>query len=200
MTQESPTSPSPAAYPNALALAEALKARGYRVGKSKVYDDIKARKLIPNPDGSISAETAETYAMTLKLADGGGESKKAVEKLQKRRLQLMVATLEEDLEAKRRKSSVEQGLLVERDEVDRILAGAVMVLKADMRNFVYSRAREILHVAGGQPGREAELVAFLNGMVTDWFNRFGAEAVFTVRFGGDAAGPNESAPAEAADA
>ena len=52
-------------FSNRIELARYLKKAGYKVGKSKIYEDVRAGKIKINSDGTITAQAAIDYARSL---------------------------------------------------------------------------------------------------------------------------------------
>lgn len=87
----------------------------------------------------------------------------------------------EELDLRKRR-----GELVERREMERLLAAAVVVLENEMMNWVHEKARGIIHLVGGDPRREQDLVDHLREGSRRWLHQFSMKATYRVEVHDDA--------------
>ena len=121
------------------AVEKYLSASGWKVKKSKLYQDKKKGLLKVQPDGTVLKLDADTYAAgNLAPADAAPDADDQ-ETLRIKRELLLV-----DLETKRQiqertvmRLQKERGDLVSREELDNILVSFVTVLRASLRQFFY---------------------------------------------------------------
>lgn len=87
----------------------------------------------------------------------------------------------EELDLRKRR-----GELVERREMERLLAAAVVVLENEMMNWVHEKARGIIHLVGGDPRHEQGLVDHLREGGRRWLHQFSMKATYRVEVHDDA--------------
>lgn len=167
-------------FENLLAVQKYLRSRGYKVGKSKIYNDRKNRFIKVNADGSVLKKEADRYARTLEyLGDPAkGLEAAARQKMEKEveRLVLQIKGLEHDLAAK-------QGKYVLRDEADMEKAGLVTVIEANIRNLHASRAGEWIDFLGADPVRTGPFAELLRQELDDVFRSLARMDEFTLDIG-----------------
>jgi hypothetical protein len=164
-----------------------LTSAGWKIKKSKLYQDKKKGLLKMQPDGTVTKADADAYAAAyLAPADAAPDADDA------ETLRIKRETFQVELENKRlaqermkRKMAQDMGELLPRAEVDEILVAAVTVLKSTMRQFFYVKGGEIVELVDGNPAKIEGLIHFLLNESNHFFNGFAKARSFDVVDDGD---------------
>jgi len=178
-----PKEPAEEVFDNRLAVLAYLKGHGYKLAKSKIYNDAKAGLLRLQPDGSVLDSDVKRY---IRLAN----VKKVTEtNAQSRAVEISLKTKEKELEkvseqvAKlRREREVLEGGWFSKDDFFMELAARAAVLDSGMRHAIHTRLAEYVRVVDGDPDKAYLL---LEKMMTHWdelLNQYATMDSFQVVF------------------
>ena len=142
----------PEPLPNLMAAAVYLQAEGWKIGKSKLYDDAKAGKIRVNSDSTVNESEAIAYAAKHLKKKLNGEAP-AIDNLLREEKEAQVALLKTREEKLRFEKEREQGRYLLRDDVVLETCFKIGVLEAGLKNTVRNRAEEWLHQVGGDATR-----------------------------------------------
>ena len=159
-------------------LAEALEYlndEGYKVGKSKLYEDAGTR-FGKQPDGSVTKRTLDKYANDwLDLIDASDKAAPSAEAKAREEAALAKARrlkLEHELE-------VEKGKWVKKSEQSQMLAARAALLKDSVgTNFIHRYAEDIIELVGGNQDKAPDLIVFYIDRVEDHFDQYSRPMVF----------------------
>ena len=121
-----------------------LQAQGYKIKKSKLYEDAKAGFLRMQKDGSVFERDLERYVRRVGLEKPEELGAAAAADLQARKLGLEIAKLEEEYRERKRKNDVQEGRYMLREQVYMEIAGRAAVFEAGLKHAVDTRAAELL--------------------------------------------------------
>jgi len=169
------------------AVEKYLSAAGWKVKKSKLYQDKKKGLLKMQPDGTVLKSDADAYAaVNLAPADAAPDADDQ-ETLRLKREQLRM-----DLEIKRQvqerglmRLQKERGELVPREEVDQILVSAVTVLRSSLRQWLYVNMGELVELVAGDPAKIEPAIHFWLNASNEFFNGFSRRREFEVEDDGE---------------
>lgn len=164
------------------AVEKYLSAAGWKVKKSKLYQDKKKGLLKVQPDGTVLKLDADTYAAgNLAPADAAPDAD------DQETLKLKRELLRVDLETKRQlqerslmRLQAERGDLVSREELDNILVSFVTVLRASLRQFFYMLTPQLVEIVRGDPSRIEEAIHFELEKSNEFWNGFAKARNFDV--------------------
>lgn len=157
--------------PNIPAVVEYLVAAGYRVGKTKAYDDRDAGLLRGQPDGTFRSQDVDEYAREfLKMADGSRSTERG--SLQEQKLREEISRIKHESELKKLKLQTELGELIPRDQVEIELASRAAFLRSDLKNVGRAGVMEIIKKVKGDPQKAAAFVSYWVGMVDEILDRY----------------------------
>jgi hypothetical protein len=136
-----------------------LESEQWKVGKSKLYDDLKTGIIARRPDGTITREELEQYTRCLSKQDGtpGNEAKRSLSELK---------TLQEidrvrvDREHRELRLEVARGELIPRSDVEIELAKRAGYLRSDLKNVFRALAGEIVTIVKGDPAAIPQLITW----------------------------------------
>lgn len=141
-------------YKNKAAALRWLHERGHNVGKSKFYADVRKGLVALEPDGGIGLKALETYAKLLLVSTPGRPS--AAPDLSEDSQKLLAAkAAEKEYAAKLNQMKYERlsRQLVDRSEVERFAAQAVVSLKTALNQWIVTSAPRLVEVARGDTAR-----------------------------------------------
>jgi len=170
-------------FENRLEVLKHLKRLGYKIGKSKLYQDVKARKLRIQSDGSVLESDIKNYVSTAGLVKPDQlqyefESSKLTRKKQKSEVQKLAAQVEKlDFE-----NRILRKEYVRRDQVETeqaIKAGALMAgLNHTFRTF----SRDAIQLVNGELKHNQALISFWITKTEDLFDEFARMDEIQVKF------------------
>jgi len=154
-----------------------LKAKGYRIGKTKLYADSRKGLLRMQPDRAVLKKDVEQYAKT--LANLGDPRDKTLDahrlKMEAacRRLEKQNALLDFDLQEKK-------GKYILRNEAEMERAGLIITMEANFRNLLVGKASEFIEIVHGDQDRIAGLQFQFNESMDDMFRKMAKVEKFRV--------------------
>jgi len=141
-----------------------LQAQGYKIKKSKLYDDAKAGFLRMQPDGTVTEKDLERYVKRVGLEKPAEIADAQAGDLQAKKLALEISKLEEEYREKRRKNDILDGKFMPREKVYMEIAGRAVVFEAGLKHALDTRAAELLEALDAIAEKNHRLV-----MIRRWF-------------------------------
>jgi hypothetical protein len=141
-----------------------LQAQGYKIKKSKLYDDAKAGFLRMQPDGTVTEKDLERYVKRVGLEKPAEIADAQAGDLQAKKLALEISKLEEEYREKRRKNDILDGKFMPREKVYMEIAGRAVVFEAGLKHAIDTRAAELLEALDAIAEKNRRLV-----MIRRWF-------------------------------
>lgn len=148
-----------------------LEAEGWKIGKTKLYDDFNSQRLPAEKNRSFRLSTVLDYARTnLQKNDGtkGGDAVSLQEQKQNEEM-LRIRIDRQQRELKYKESS---GELIQKSDVEGELAKRGIFLKTDRKNVWRSGAVEIIKLVGGDPQKAPMLIAYGCNMEDEIMDRY----------------------------
>jgi hypothetical protein len=163
------TDPS-AILKNTLEVAKYLRRAGWKIGRQKVYDDVKMRKL---PNGPCSVDEADKYALREKLPRLVDVDTGELSRVARQQAETDLKLSNKKLEKLEFELAKERGQYLPRDQFGQELSARMVVIKHGLDHLAQSRAAELLEVgktAGPQAMADALRESFAE-MLNDYANR-----------------------------
>ena len=159
-----------------------LQDRGYKIKKTKFYDDFKPRSGDPplirmQPDGKVLEVAVRAYAATL---DKVSDETKQVEKNTIAKRGKEVTKLEREIEKLEFELDQKKGKYILREDFDMELAARAAVLESGLRHLIQSRVPELMATAGAQESKANNVVEQLNRALDQLMNDFATTEKFQV--------------------
>lgn len=192
-----PAAPAPDAddeerFPNLLRVLEYLKAQGWKIGKSALYQHRREGRIRQEADGTFARKAVDRYARTfLKRLDGSGRKEDEIEALQRAKLKAEKEKTEAQARHWELRTKIERGYYVKRSEVETALAARALVLRSGYEDFVRAEADQVVRLVEGNPERAPDLVRYLLEAGEAWFDQYAEDREFVAVLTGAAAWDDE---------
>ena len=147
------------AFESRLAAVEWLKRQGYKIGKSKLYKDVKAGKLRMQANGSILEEDLKRYAKHLTKPEEIASDEESA-RLVRGKLEAEIRKLQEQIEQISFKNKILRGEYVERARVETEQAIKAAALRAGLMQLYETHFRECVELVGGELSRTRDAINF----------------------------------------
>ena len=168
-------------HKNITSVVNWLVDQGYKIKKSKVYDDAKTGLLRVQPDKSILYADARLYAGTLKKEASPDDIADDVAM----KLKLEVEKLEINNEKARLDLDKEKGLYMPKKDFERELAACAAVLDSSLRHMIQSSVMEWIASVSGNPLKAPDLLLLANQSLDKILNEYATTDIFHVVFLGE---------------
>jgi hypothetical protein len=152
-----------------------LQAQGYKIKKSKLYDDAKKGFLRLQPDGSIAEKDLERYVKRIGLTKPAEISDTQGSAQHSKKLEVEIAKLEEEYREKRHRNDVRDGLFMPRDRVYMEIAGRTVVFEAGLKHAIDTRAADLeesLQAVADKHQRLASIRRWFREVLDEQLNEF----------------------------
>jgi len=159
---------------NRLEAVEWLKSRGYKIGKSKFYADVKSKKVRLRNDGSVPVDELKRYVKNEGLVPLSRSTEMSVEEadLEEVKKRKEIEKLEWENKKRAFEYDLSQGKYLPRDQLALELASRAAVLDSGLRTRIKERGRELVHMAGGRPEQVPEVVGLIMDVLDEVMNEF----------------------------
>jgi len=147
-------------FTNLLEVTAYLRESGWKVGKTKVYED--QGKIPRQTDGTYLRKDVDKYAgMFLRRLDGTDPDGDGEDSLSAEKLRIEIEIAREKAEKLKRENAIERGLYILRSKAEREHAIRLAFLVSELgANFMHSRAVQIIDLVQGNRDLAPELVAY----------------------------------------
>jgi hypothetical protein len=157
-----PDQAKPLTVRNVLKATEYLQKAGYSIGKSSLYNHVKAGLLKPNANGGYDTEVLDKYAQAnLKRLDGAPATP-ADTRLSQLQHDKLEATTQIAIEQARLLKNRNRDFEAEWEAIKGTeLAARAALFRNDLETLVRSKCLDIISLVAGNPSRAPELISFL---------------------------------------
>lgn len=161
---------APAIFKNTLEVLGHLRRSGYKIGKSKLYADVKAGMLT---SGAAMIEEVERYAKRARLKRVAEVASGELDRIAKQRSEAEYKLLQKKYEKLEFELQKDKGQWLPRDQFDQELSARAAVLLHGLRHLAQSRSAELLDIgkAQGPQAMGDQLQADIEDMLNDYANR-----------------------------
>lgn len=136
-----------------------LEGEGWKIGKTKIYDDFNEGRIKAEKDGSFRLSSLLDYARVNLQKKDGTKGADAVS-LQEQKQQEEMLRIRIDRQQRELKYKQTKGELIPISEVEIELSKRAVFLVTDRKNVWRSNAVEIIRLVSGDPQKAPELIAF----------------------------------------
>lgn len=154
-----------------------LKDAGYKIGKSKLYEDARKGAIRINPDNTVLETEVRAYAGTLARVDGDIQdlndihNRKAAKDVELTDIKIQRAQLELDKEL---------GKYIPRNDFEQELAARAMIFENGFRNLFATQAAEWIALVAGKPGKLPDFMRVLNQALDSQLSAYASTRTFHV--------------------
>lgn len=148
--------PEDSRFKNLLEAMKYLKGQGYKVGKSKIYQDRKNKQIRVREDGSVLKRDADAYSKTLQML---GDPLRGLEAIQKQKAELETKRLDQIVKGLVYEQDIREEKYVLRADAELERANNASAIFTGISNGLLACARDLIEAAAGDPGRLTDFVA-----------------------------------------
>lgn len=155
---------------------------GRKLGKTKLFDDIKKGRLKKQNDGTFRQRNVDRYMVSLPMS---GTPDIVAEKAVDRQRRKEEADIRKALAAAEREEfdlAVKKGKFILKEQVHLELAARAVTLASNVKTSFEARNLDLVDVVGGNPKKGAALADLLESIVDEAFNEYSREMEFEVTF------------------
>lgn len=167
-------------FKNLKAAADWLRDNGYKVGKTKVYDDAKAGLLPVRDDGTVSARDVAAYAATLRRKNAPRAD--VVEDLAERKLRAEIRKTEEQAKKISHDRAIAEGKYIPKTEAELARVDILVLLDSNLRAMMDRRIPHYIRLCGGNSDALQELRRVVSEDIDDLFDSLARSEVFVVAY------------------
>ena len=175
-------------FRNRLAAARWMRENGYKIGKSKLYQDTSSGLLKVEPDGTVTIESVRRYIdhpeagirEHLDTVQAGED----VEVREYHRRAAIAKAEKTELEAARLRFEMErdQKKWIPRDDLEMEVATRAVVFEQGFKNLIRIRLDDWVALVGGNVARAGELRVIINDQVDQLLNQYARADAWLVMF------------------
>jgi hypothetical protein len=189
--------PAERVFRNRIEALNHLQAQGYKIKKSKLYEDAKTGFLRLRPDGAVAERDLERYVKRVGLEKPAAIADARASELQARKLALEVSKLEEEWREKKKKNDVQDGHYMPREQVYMEIAGRAVAFEAGLKHAVATRAADLLaavEAVADRHQRPAAVRRWFRALLDEQLNEFANIKSFQAVILEAGEGPHEIGP------
>ena len=153
--------------PNLIEAMHWLQNLGYKIKKTKIYDDKKKGKIYVWPDGRVYKADAELYARNYLVKEKSPDleeiENKTLEELQQEKLRTEAERNRIRAERERFLLDKERGQYIHVDQVEYELSWRARIFRYSLENFIHEHAPRIAAMFGGEDKAAAKLIEAAGG-------------------------------------
>lgn len=163
---------------------------GRKLGRTKLFDDIKKGRLKKQPDGAFKQRDVDRYLATLPMAGTPDPvSERALDR-QRRKEEAEIRRIEAVAKKEEFALAVAQGKFVPKDRVHLELAGRAATLASGLKTAIEARNLDLIALVEGNPKKSAAFVEMLEGFLDEAMSEYSREMEIEVSFTGEAQNGN----------
>ena len=155
---------------------------GRKIGKTKMFEDIKAGRLKRQADGSFKRRDLDRYAASLRTA--GTPDKLAAEaaRRQQEKEEQEIRRIRAAADREEFNLKVKQGQYIEREAVFQELAARAVALSASLKTAFEAQALDVIELVEGNPKRSGPLVERFDQIVDESMSEYAKPVEIEVTF------------------
>ena len=169
---------------NRLEAVKWLQQQGYKVGKSKLYQDVSAGRLRVCNDGSIRVSDLQEYIRVqgLEPLREATEPDEDAEDLQREKVKEELRKLRLQNERQEFERQRQEGQYIPRQDLELELASRAGVLDTGLRSDIKTHARDWVHLVGGRADLVPDLIEAMLDVLDRRLNEYARMDKFEVIF------------------
>ncbi len=170
---------------------------GRKLGKTKMFEDIKKGRLKKQPDGTFRQRDVDRYMASLPMAGTPDAVAEKAADRQRRKEEADIRKAEAAAEREEFDLAVKKGKFVPREQVHLELAARAVTLASGLKTAFEAQHLDLVALVDGNPRKGAALVERLEAMLDEALNEYSREMEFEVTFEAEQTEAPEQEDAEA---
>jgi hypothetical protein len=168
-------------FSSVLAVYDHLKATGWKVGRSILYDHARQGTIERSEDGTFSDEAVNRYATAFcKRTKTGVKLADTKLSVQEERESVRLEREKVRLQKERRELELIEGKSIPRAEVELMVVGRAVAMLSHLKAMTQMRASDWIHIVDGDQSRAAELIAEIQDGIEEYLATFARDVEFKV--------------------
>ncbi len=163
------------------ALAQ-ISESGRKLGKSKLFEDIKRGRLRRQADGTFHLRDLERYMASLPMQGTPDGITERAQDRQRRKEEAEIRKLEAAAKREEFDLLVKMGRYVPREQVHLELAARAVILSLALKTALEARILDIISAIDGNPKKSLPLMELLESIMDEAFNDYSREMEFELQF------------------
>lgn len=159
-----------------------VEENGRKLGKTKMFEDIKKGRLKKQPDGTFRQRDVDRYMASLPMAGTPDAVAEKAADRQRRKEEADIRKAEADAEARTFDLAVKKGRYVLKDQVHLELAARAGTLSSGLKTAFEAQGLDIVSLVEGNPKRCTALIERLESILDEALNEYSREMEFEVIF------------------
>lgn len=155
---------------------------GRKLGKTKMFEDIKKGRLKKQPDGTFKQRDVDRYMASLPMAGTPDIVAEKAADRQRRKEEADIRKAEADAEARTFDLAVKKGRYVLKDQVHLELAARAGTLSSGLKTAFEAQGLDIVSLVEGNPKKCTTLIERLESILDEALNEYSREMEFEVTF------------------
>ncbi|WP_300883001.1 hypothetical protein [uncultured Desulfovibrio sp.] len=170
---------------------------GRKLGKTKMFEDIKKGRLKKQPDGTFKQRDVDRYMASLPMAGTPDIVAEKAADRQRRKEEADIRKAEAAAEREEFDLAVKKGKFVPREQVHLELAARAVTLASGLKTTFEAQHLDLVALVDGNPKKGAALMERLEAMLDEALNEYSREMEFEVTFEAEQTEAPEQEDAEA---
>ncbi len=173
-----------------------VEENGRKLGKTKMFEDIKKGRLKKQPDGTFRQRDVDRYMASLPLAGTPDAVAEKAADRQRRKEEADIRKAEAAAEREEFDLAVKKGRFVPREQVHLELAARAVTLSSGLKTAFEAQHLDLVALVDGNPKKGAALVERLETLLDEALNEYSREMEFEVTFEAEQSGVPEPEDAQ----
>ena len=159
---------------NLTAACRTLQEEGWKIKKSKLYQDAKSGKLRVQPDRSVLRADLDSYVLRAGLERVGvAENSGKIEQGQAEKLELENAKLRKQVEKLEWELARDKGKYLLKENVRTECALKIAALEAGLKHWIRTGAPDLVYAVGGDPAKARVLINLYEARLDELLDEMG---------------------------
>lgn len=158
---------------------------GRKLGRTKLFDDIKIGRLKKQPDGAFKLRDVDRYLATLPMAGTPDTVAERAADRQRRKEEAEIRRIEAVAKKEEFALAVAQGKFVPKERVHLELAGRAATLASGLKTAIEARNLDLIALVEGNPKKSAAFVEMLESFLDEAMSEYSREMEIEVSFTGE---------------
>lgn len=173
-----------------------VEENGRKLGKTKMFEDIKKGRLKKQPDGTFRQRDVDRYMASLPMAGTPDLVAEKAADRQRRKEEEEIRRLRADADGREFDLQVKKGRYILKEQVHLELAARAVTLASGLKTAFEAQHLDLVALVDGNPRKGAALVEKLEAMLDEALNEYSREMEFEVTFEAEQSGVPEPEDAE----